>query len=115
MKTYTALIWIILAIAMLCYLVWRNVRLTKILRKVMDLTSESRAKCDDLIARMQLCQDQKERVYIMQQLRDEERRQRELFADEKKWTGQRKRIREHLQNLREYIVAADEIGRNMYQ
>ncbi|WP_072525187.1 hypothetical protein [Clostridium sp. Marseille-P3244] len=115
MKTYTALIWIVLAVAMLCYLIWRNIRLTKVLRNVMDLTSQSRTKCDGLIAKMQSCRDQKERVYIMQQLLDEEKGQRELFADEKKWPGQRKRIREHLQSLREYIVAADEISRNMYQ
>lgn len=114
MKTYTACIWIILAVLMLGYLIWRNIRLTKILRRAMDEIDESRKRCDRLIQQLQSCEDAKERMYLMQKMREEEKAQRELFADEKEWPGQRKRIREHMQDLRDYLMAADEIEKKMH-
>lgn len=110
MKSYMALLWIILAVLMLLYLIRRNIKMTKILREVLKIIETSEEKCDRLLELMRNSDDKKERQHIMRELLAEERRICNLFGEEDKWSGQGRRIREYIRKMKDYITAAKEIN-----
>lgn len=110
MKPYVALIWIVLAVIMFSYLIFHNIRMTKVLRAVMEITENSRNRCETLLDEMKKCTDKKEKKLILKKFETEEKEIRELFSKEKEWPGQGKRIREHLNMIKGYRIAAKEIA-----
>ena len=80
MKPQTALVWIILAVLMLAYLIYYNIKMTKILRKVLKLTDESKDRCVSLLDRMRSCTDRKEQKDILREYEAEEQKMTEIFS-----------------------------------
>lgn len=110
MKPQAALVWIILAAVMLAYLIYHNIKMTKILRRVLKLTAESKDRCVNLLDRMKSCSDRKEQKAILKEYEAEEQRMTEIFAKKEEWPGQGKKIREHLRTVKEYGKKAKELA-----
>ncbi len=110
MKPYVALIWIFLAAVMLIYLVCHNIRMTKILRKVLELTEESKERCVNLLERMKSCPYSKEQRDILKEYEKEEQTMTEIFSRKEEWPEQGKKIREHLEIIKEYKRKAKKLA-----
>ncbi|MEY8508270.1 hypothetical protein AALA78_08565 [Lachnospiraceae bacterium 42-17] len=110
MKPQTALVWIILAVLMLAYLIYYNIKMTKILRKVLKLTDESKDRCVSLLDRMRSCTDRKEQKDILREYEAEEQKMTEIFSKKEDWPGQGKKIREHLKIVKEYRRKAKKLA-----
>lgn len=106
MKPYIAVVWIILAVVMLIYLIYHNIKMTRVLRTVLEITESSRGRCEALLGKMKSCLNEKEQKVILKELDTEEKKMNKLFASEKEWPGQGKRIKEHLKIVKEYRITA---------
>jgi hypothetical protein len=106
MDTIKSWIWIALAVACLIYLIYRNVKLSRILNEVLSIIDESTQKCEEILAEIQKYSEPKIKREMVTRLIEEERRITNLFSDDKRWKGQAKRIKEYKKTISQYIDTA---------
>ena len=108
MTTREALFWIALFLIGLVYLVYRNIKLAKVLRKTQSVILTSQRRCLELTEMIENdTLDKEQREDLFRELNEEIQRMEKVFSDRRAWPEMNKRISDFMRELSSYSARAE--------